>query len=102
MLVAVKEQLAEQSGMFFDSQNEEQKTRMNAFFDKLDKVLRNEMEVTLILDDPTGNSYIQSLFDDIKDDPGLRIFRYHRSHEQNEDLGLNDMKTENYEEQEQS
>lgn len=97
LLVAIKEQLLEQSGMFFDSQDVEQKKRMEAFFAKLDAVLESKMEVTLVLDDPSGNSYVQSLTDDLKDDDGLRLFKYHRSHAQNEELGINDMVTENYE-----
>lgn len=32
-----------------------------------------------------------------EEDPELRVERYERSFEQNEDLGLNDMKTEGYE-----
>lgn len=52
----------------------------------------------MILDDPTGNSYVQALSDDGKPDPNLRIIRYHRSFDQNEELGLNDMKVEGYEE----
>jgi zinc finger protein len=31
-----------------------------------------------------------------EEDLTLRITRYERSHEQNEELGLNDIKTENY------
>lgn len=53
--------------------------------------------VTVILDDPTGNSYVQALTDDGVPDPNLKIIRYHRSHDQNEELGLNDMKVEGYE-----
>lgn len=30
-------------------------------------------------------------------DPRLKITHYERTYDQNEDLGLNDMKTENYE-----
>jgi zinc finger protein len=30
------------------------------------------------------------------DDPNMQITRYERDYEQNEMLGLNDMKTENY------
>jgi hypothetical protein len=33
-------------------------------------------------------------------DDCLTVETYHRSHDQNEDLGINDMKTENYEETE--
>lgn len=50
-----------------------------------------------MLDDPTGNSYVQALTDDGSVDPNLKIIRYHRSFEQNEELGLNDMKVEGYE-----
>jgi zinc finger protein len=52
------------------------------------------------LDDPAGNSYVQALTDDGTPDDGLTVETYHRSHDQNEDLGINDMKTENYEETE--
>lgn len=56
--------------------------------------------MTIILDDPTGNSYVQALTDDGAADPNLRITHYHRSYDQNEELGLNDMKVEGYEEEE--
>lgn len=43
---------------------------------------------------------MQALTDDGSADPNLRIIRYHRSFDQNEDLGLNDMKVEGYEDDE--
>jgi zinc finger protein len=49
--------------------------------------LKNLIGYTIVLDDPCGNSYIESATD---------IVRYERSFEQNEDLGLNDIKTQNY------
>lgn len=52
--------------------------------------------ITLILDDPAGNSYVQSFNDDGTPDVQLKVMKYERTFEQNEDLGLNDMKTENY------
>lgn len=55
------------------------------------------MAFTLILDDPAGNSFVQALTDDYKDDTNLELHKYTRSFEQNEELGLNDMKVENYE-----
>lgn len=58
--------------------------------------MKGERAVTLILNDPAGNSYVQALTDDGSADEGLTIERYDRSFEQNEELGLNDMKTENY------
>lgn len=51
---------------------------------------------TVVLDDPAGNSYVQALTDEGVADPNLRIIRYHRSHDQNEELGINDMVTEGY------
>ena len=49
----------------------------------------------MVLDDPAGNSYLQNIYAP-DDDPELKITEYERSFEQNEDLGLNDIKTENY------
>ena len=54
-------------------------------------------EWTLILDDPAGNSYVQNVYAP-DDDPELTIENYERTFEQNDELGLNDMKTEGYEE----
>lgn len=55
------------------------------------------MNATLILNDPAGNSYVQSLTDDGSLDERLKIEKYERDFSQNEELGLNDMKTDNYE-----
>ncbi|RZB38653.1 zinc finger protein ZPR1, partial [Asbolus verrucosus] len=95
LLVAIKEQLNDpkHSHMFGDSQNPASKARLDDFFTKFDQVLEGEFRITLVLDDPAGNSYIQSMGDG---DTGLRITRYERSYDQNEELGLNDIKTENY------
>lgn len=67
------------------------------FLEQFDEVLQGSRKVTVVLDDPTGNSYVQALTDDGSVDPNLKIIRYHRSFEQNEELGLNDMKVEGYE-----
>ncbi|KAJ8706786.1 hypothetical protein PYW07_012864 [Mythimna separata] len=67
------------------------------FVERVEEVLRGERAVTLVLDDPAGNSYVQSLArDPAAPDAGLKITRYTRSYEQNEELGLNDMRTEDY------
>lgn len=50
------------------------------------------------MDDPAGNNYLQNLYAP-DDDPQMTVEEYERTHEQNEELGLNDMKTENYEEE---
>jgi len=60
------------------------------------KVIKGEMvNVHLILDDAAGNSYLQNIYAP-DPDPEMKVEQYERSFEQNELLGLNDMKTENY------
>ncbi|XP_054473188.1 zinc finger protein ZPR1 [Anoplopoma fimbria] len=72
--------------------------KLRAFGEKIDKILSGEMLVHIILDDPTGNSYVQNVYAP-DPDPEVTIEKYTRTFEQNEDLGLNDMKTEGYEEE---
>ncbi|CAG9809578.1 unnamed protein product [Chironomus riparius] len=97
ILTAMRDQLSENSAIFDDSSEKDSTDRLHQFFVEFDKILDGKREITMILDDPTGNSYVQALSDDGKSDPNLRIIRYHRSFEQNEELGLNDMKVEGYE-----
>ncbi|XP_018579660.1 zinc finger protein ZPR1 [Anoplophora glabripennis] len=101
LLKAIQEQLCDPQNsylyMFGDSQEPKSKRKFEEFIKKFDEILEGELPVTIVLDDPAGNSYIQSMRDDDQTDEGLRITHYQRSFEQNDDLGLNDMKTENYE-----
>ncbi|CAH1987674.1 unnamed protein product [Acanthoscelides obtectus] len=99
IIQAVKEQLLDSKcsvHMFGDSVEARTKEQYQEFMKKFDDVLDAKIPVTLVLDDPAGNSYIQSMRDDGQPDEGLRIEHYERSFEQNEELGLNDMKTEDY------
>jgi len=50
----------------------------------------------VILDDPLANSYLQDLYAP-GPDPNLTTEVYERTWEQNEELGVNDMKVEGYE-----
>jgi zinc finger protein len=93
IITAMKEQLC--SCTAGDSSDVEMAERMKAFIAQLDDILDGKRKVTLVLDDPAGNSYVQSLLDDEPDDR-LNITKYDRSYEQNEELGLNDMKVEDY------
>ncbi|XP_075222038.1 zinc finger protein Zpr1 [Lycorma delicatula] len=95
LLCATKEQLAGKGTMFTDSNEGDSKQKMDIFIKKMDQAINGEIPVTIVLDDPAGNSYVQS-FTDPEPDPALTVTKYTRSFEQNEDLGLNDMKTENY------
>ncbi|KAH8400465.1 hypothetical protein KR222_000955 [Zaprionus bogoriensis] len=95
LLVAMREQL---DGTFFhDSADEPSKQQLQRFLDSFDEVLKLQRVITLVLQDPAGNTYVQSLRDDEEPDDKLTVERYDRSYEDNEELGLNDMKTENYE-----
>lgn len=96
ILVAMKEQLEGDGIMFHDSSDDKSKQRLSDFIKKFSKIINLEVPATLILDDPAGNSYVQSLSDDDDADAKLIVSRYKRTFEQNEELGLNDIKTENY------
>ncbi|XP_024878175.1 zinc finger protein ZPR1 [Temnothorax curvispinosus] len=95
IVAVMKEQLSSSITFTGDSSDSETVNRMNTFIARLGEVLDGQRKVTLILDDPAGNSYVQSLSDDGLDDR-LKITKYDRSFEQNEELGLNDIKVENY------
>lgn len=96
ILSAMKTQLLEMGGMFQDSEDIITKKKMSVFIAELDEVLEGKRKVTLVLDDPSGNSYVQSLRDDGENDERLKITKYTRNFDQMEELGLNDMVTENY------
>ena len=79
-----------------DSMSSETKKQWDTFFTKLDSVLKVEMPFTVVLEDPLANSYIQSLSDQPVDSQ-MTVEEYERSNEENDNLGLLDMKTEGYE-----
>lgn len=59
------------------------------------QVMQAKRPFTVILDDPVANSYLQNLYAP-DPDPGMTVETYERTWEQNEELGLNDMKVEGY------
>lgn len=61
LLTNVKEQLSNPmyTHMFGDSEGVDRKKRFKKFLKEFDKILEGEKKITLILDDPAGNSYIQ-------------------------------------------
>lgn len=81
-----------------DSSNTEQVQKLRDFGGKIDKIVAGEMPVHVVLDDPAGNSYLQNVYAP-DPDPEMTVEKYTRTFEQNEELGLNDMKTENYSEE---
>jgi zinc finger protein len=80
-----------------DSMDTSDKEKWARFFERLDQAINGELKFTITLEDPLANSYVQDLCSPAKD-PQLDIVEYERTDEENEELGLNDMKTEGYEE----
>ncbi|XP_061381702.1 zinc finger protein ZPR1 isoform X1 [Danaus plexippus] len=95
VLTAVKDQMRE--GVGLGDAGGEAREKVERCISSIDEILEGKSTATLILDDPAGNSYVQNLSDDptVFDD-GLKVVHYERSYEQNDELGLNDMKTEGY------
>lgn len=97
LLTQVKEQLQRTNPFVIgDSSKDNTRTKMDEFCARLQRVITGEtLNVHLILDDPTGNSFMQNVYAP-EQDPEMTVEHYERSFEQNEYLGLNDMKTVNY------
>ena len=55
----MKQQLVDNGIMFDDSSDTEAQNRFDNFISRFDKVLDSTFPVTLVLDDPAGNSYVQ-------------------------------------------
>ncbi|GAA5992897.1 hypothetical protein JCM10908_001395 [Rhodotorula pacifica] len=68
---------------------------MATFLGDLKKAMAVEIPFTVVLDDPLANSYIQNTWAP-DPDPNLVEEDYERDHLQNEELGLNDINTEDY------
>ena len=82
-----------------DSLAAEEKSRWEAFFDDLNAAIAGEKEFSIVLTDPLAASYVQSMADDpSQPDNQMTVEEYERTAEEEEDLGLADMKTEGYEE----
>ncbi|KAH9992778.1 zf-ZPR1-domain-containing protein [Russula compacta] len=80
-----------------DGPDIQERNKFKNFLGSLKAVKNAERPFTVILDDPLANSYVQNLYAP-DPDTNLEIELYDRTWEQNEDLGLNDMKVEGYEE----
>lgn len=79
-----------------DSLSSGDKETWTRFFDRLESAINGELKFIITLEDPLANSYVQNLH--LPDpDPQLSEEDYTRTEEEEEDLGLKDMKTEGYE-----
>ncbi|KAI0352359.1 zf-ZPR1-domain-containing protein [Trametes cingulata] len=94
ILDQIYEELSEKVFASGDSRGD--KDAFEQFLKKLKAVKNVEHPFTVILDDPLANSYLQNLYAP-DPDPNMTIEMYERTWEQNEELGLNDMKVEGYE-----
>lgn len=102
LLCNIKDQLKSLNPFGFGDSPDEFSEKMKEFITGLDKIINGEeMDVLITLDDPAGNSYIQNLYAP-DPDPELEVVHYPRTKEQEDDLGISDMKTEGYEEENQS
>ncbi|KFD52022.1 hypothetical protein M513_07154 [Trichuris suis] len=97
LLNSLKEEL-ESSSLFAlgDSAVPENKHKMSDLLQKLSEAALGKLPCQLILDDPSGNSYVESLSEHGVDSR-LKVEYYERSDEQNEELGLNQMHTDDCE-----
>ncbi|KIY66478.1 zf-ZPR1-domain-containing protein [Cylindrobasidium torrendii FP15055 ss-10] len=82
-----------------DSAETDERLKFETFLKQLKEVKNAERPFTLIVDDPMANSYVQNLYAP-DPDPNMTVEMYDRTWEQNEELGLNDIKVEGYEEPE--
>lgn len=79
-----------------DSMTSDTETRWNKFFDTLDRAIKAEFPFSITLEDPLANSFVQKNVDQ-GDDPQITIEEYERTEDEIDELGLNEMKTEGYE-----
>ncbi|RYP04596.1 hypothetical protein DL764_004333 [Monosporascus ibericus] len=90
-------QIFEASGEGGDSLAPDEKNQWTVFFSDLDAAIKGEKKFTIILTDPLASSYVQKAVDPDQDDPQMTTEDYQRTDEEEEDLGLKDMKVEGYE-----
>lgn len=76
-----------------DSMDQESKNNWTTFFARLQDAIDGKIPFTVTMQDPLAASYIQNVYAPDAD-PNMEITEFERTFEQNEDLGLNDMKTD--------
>ena len=75
-----------------DSATPELTEQWLAFFGKIDKAIVGEMEYEIIMEDPFAGSYCQT-YGEPEEDANVISEDYERTHDEEESLGLADMKT---------
>jgi zinc finger protein len=74
-----------------DSMTSDEKDRFAKFLERMKEAIDGKLQFTLILDDPMSASYIQNLYAP-DPDPNMTIEEYERTLEQDEELGIADMR----------
>ncbi|KAL9096982.1 MAG: hypothetical protein Q9165_000946 [Trypethelium subeluteriae] len=107
LLTQVKDDLRSQ---IFDTQSEDhesgdsmaatEKVKWDKFFGDMSKALDGKLEFTCILEDPLAASYVQS-YSAPDPEEQITVEDYARTEDEEEHLGLKDIKTEDYEEDEE-
>ena len=82
-----------------DSLAAEEKLKWDEFFGNMTKALEGKLEFTCVLEDPLAASYVQS-YTAPDPDEQMTVEEYERTEEEEEHLGLRDIKTEGYGENE--
>jgi zinc finger protein len=80
-----------------DSVDKSKKGEFVEFLTKLEELADGKKNFTFIIDDPVANSFVQNLYAP-DDDPEMAYELYERSWDEDEELGIHQMKTEGYEE----
>lgn len=75
-----------------DTMEVNQENAWATFFKRLGSAIKAEFEYTVILEDPLASSYVQS-YTAPEPDPQIQIEDYHRTEDEEEELGLSDMRT---------
>ena len=79
-----------------DSMPDPDKEKWSRFFGRLDSAIKGDIKFTITLQDPLANSFVQDLCSPARD-PQLTVEDYTRTDEEEEELGLKDMKVEGFE-----
>lgn len=79
-----------------DSMDEENKTNWVNFFARLTDAIDGKIPFTVKMRDPLAASYIQNIYAPDAD-PNMEVEEFERTWDENENLGLNDMKTDQQE-----
>ena len=75
-----------------DAMPSEKKKAWIDFFEQLNKAIRGDIEYTILMEDPLAGSYCQ-IIGEAGEDPNVRTEEYERTAEEEDQLGLQDMKT---------